>query len=271
MQRALPSGRLRRRNFGLYDRLSLEDESRLMTSPETRMVLAVSGLVRDQLIRWYNIPEAKITVIPNGIDTARYSEALDREAVRRRFGMKPDGLVLGFLGNEFDRKGVQTIIEALPLLGDIPLDVFIAGADDPAPFQRRAGQLAVSDRIHFVGRVADPEVFLRVLDVFVFPVNYEPFGMVVTEAMAAGVPVITARTVGAVENMSDEREGLFLADPLSASELAASMRRLAADRALRERIGRSGREAAAAFDWPSICGRIEHLYRRLVENDARRQ
>ncbi len=268
LQRALPTGRIRTRNFGVYDRLSLEDESRLMTSPKTRLVLAVSGLVRDQLLHWYDIDPGKVVVVPNGIDVARYSAPFDREAVRGRFGMRPDRLVVGFLGNEFERKGVQTIIEALPLLADVPLDVFVGGADDPGPFQRRAEDLSVVDRVHFVGRVTDPESFLRSLDVFVFPVHYEPFGMVVIEAMAAGIPVITARTVGAVEGMTDGQEGLFLEDPLSAQEVAGRIRAAVEDRTLRDRIVERGSAAAMQFAWPRIISELERLYRSLDGDPA---
>ena len=268
LQRQLPPGRMRRRNLGVYDVLSLQDERRLMTSPRTRTVLAVSDLVRTQLLHWYGLPEEKIVVLPNGIDTARYAAPFDREAVRAKYGMAHGSLVLGFLGNEFDRKGVQTIIEALPVLRDLPLNVYIGGADDPAPFIRRAGDLAVRERIHFVGRVHEPEEFLRTLDMFVFPVHYEPFGMVVTEAMAAGVPVITARAVGAVEGMTDGQQGVFLEDPLSAAELASAIRRLASNEAMRNHIGGSGREAASAFDWRVICARLESIYRSTTGGSA---
>ena len=262
-QKNLPSERIRRRNFGLYDMLSLQDEHRLMTSPRTRLVLAVSDLVRSQLIRWYGLPEEKIIVLPNGIDTARYATPLDRDAARERYRMPKGSFILGFLGNEFDRKGVQTIIEALPLLRDLPLSVCVAGADDPTPYIRRADALSVGGRVHFIGRVREPEEFLRTLDMFVFPVNYEPFGMVVTEAMAAGVPVITARAVGAVEGMTSGQEGLFLDDPLSATELASAIRRLVADPVLRDHIARTGRQAASAFDWHVICSRLETVYRTV--------
>jgi glycosyltransferase involved in cell wall biosynthesis len=268
MQRALPAGRIRSRNFGMYDRLSLQDEARLMTSPDTRIILAVSGMVRDQLLHWYAIPPEKIVVVPNGIDVSRFTVPLDLDLVRREYGMRPDRLAVGFLGNEFERKGVQTIIEALPLLGDIPLDVIVAGADDPGPFRLRAEQLGVSDQVRFVGRVTNPEKFLRSLDLFAFPVNYEPFGMVVIEAMAAGVPVITARAVGAIEGTTDGHHAIFLDDPLSAGELATQVRRVLDDRQLRDRLATEGRAAAMAFAWPRIISDIESLY-RMIAGDSR--
>jgi glycosyltransferase involved in cell wall biosynthesis len=263
----LPGGRLKRRNFGVYDALSLQDERRLMTSSRTRVVLAVSGLVRSQLIRWYGVPEEKIVILPNGIDTARYEAPFDSADARTKYGIRPGELVLGFLGNEFDRKGVQTIIEALPLLREIPVGVYVAGADDPAPFQQLAGDLGVADRVHFIGRVQEPELFLRSLDMFVFPVVYEPFGMVITEAMAAGIPVITSRTAGAVEGLRAGEEILLLDDPHSAAELAGQIQRVVADDALRARLSAGARRASEQFAWPSIIGRLETVYHRVLGSD----
>ena len=268
MRNTLPANRIKRRNLGLYDRLSLADESRLMSSKSTRVIVAVSELVRNQLIHWYGIPQQKIVVIPNGIDTKKYAEPIDRDRVRTRFRIQHETTALGFLGNEFDRKGVQTIIEALPALRDLPVHLFVAGGDDSWPFQRLAEKLGVAQQVHFMGRITFPEEFLRVIDLFVFPVVYEPFGMVVIEAMAAGTPVITTESVGAVEGMTNGREGVFLQDPHSAQELSGAIRTVCEDRELRESLSQAGRLAAQKFEWGAIGSTVEQVYQRvLAEKD----
>ncbi len=260
IQRALPASRLHHRNLGLFDRISLADEHRLMTASTTKAILAVSRLVRDQLLHWYDLPPDKVVVIPNGIDVAKYTGPLDREVTRVMYGLEERAFTIGFLGNEFDRKGVQTIIEALPLLRDLPLRAVIAGGDDPGPYMRMAAELRVDGSIHWTGRIDRPESFLRVLDLFVFPVHYEPFGMVVPESMAAGVPVITTRTVGAVEDLKEGEEVLLLDDPHSASELAGQIRRVFASNDLRIRLAAAGKLASGRFAWPSIIDRVEAVY-----------
>jgi glycosyltransferase involved in cell wall biosynthesis len=252
--------RIRRRNFGIYDRLSLADERRLFTGRRRKLIVAVSQLVRKQILEEYEIPETSICTVPNGVHLSRF--ARERGTLTDRSG-KNGPFVLLFVGNEFDRKGVQTIIEALPSLQNISLEVHIAGDDDPAPFVRRARELDVCDRLRFLGRVPAPEQLFMTADALVFPTHYEPFGMVIIEAMAAGIPVITSRTAGAVEDLTDGVHGLYLDDPYSSGELSRRIRLLLEDATLRETLSRNGRMVAERYGWPVIAARYIDLYRKF--------
>jgi UDP-glucose:(heptosyl)LPS alpha-1,3-glucosyltransferase len=259
--------RLRSRNWGVYDRLSLEDERRLMMADSSRVIVAVSRLVREQLLRCYPIDPSKIVVIPNGVDTSLYASMRDqaiREGWRVAMGIRPEDSVLLFVGNEFDRKGVQTIIEALPLLQDLPVVVLVAGDDETSPYRSLAERLNVASKVRFLGRFDRVERLFGIADLFVFPTKYEPFGLVIIEAMAAGVPVITSRHAGAVEDLLDGEHGLFIDDPLSAQELAASIRRLMVNPQLQSRLAETCRTMVKKFDWTKIGDSFEELYRRIA-------
>ncbi len=260
--------RIHRRNWGLFDRLSLEDERRLITADSTRRIIAVSRLVRDQLLEYYPIPPEKITVIPNGIDTAIYSataQGSGQDDLRKAMGIDRERYVLLFVGNEFERKGVQTIVEALSSLRDLPIMALLAGGDDSRPYQILADRLGVGSRVRFVGRVQRVEHLFSVADLFVFPTWYEPFGMVIAEAMAAGLPVITYRHAGAVEDMVDGRDALMLDDPRSPRELAVGIRKVVEDRDLASKLSRHGREAVKGLNWDVIADRFTEAYESVLD------
>ncbi len=260
IQASRRSGRIHSRNLGIYDRLSLDDERRLFTGPRRKRIVAVSRLVRLQILEEYNLPDDAVCIIPNGVHLDRFRREERAGGFKRGPG---EPFVLLFVGNEFDRKGLQTIIEALPLLPGLPLELHVAGNDDPGPYKRRAADLKVLDRLKFLGSVPAPESLFLQADALVFPTHYEPFGMVIIEAMAAGIPVITTRTAGAVEDMVDGVHGLYIDDPCSADELSRRIQLLLDNASLRETLGRNGRIEAERYAWPLIASRHIDLYRTI--------
>ncbi len=258
-------GRLVRNGLGLFDAVSLRDERVLMTGPPPLRVIAVSRLVKKELIHYYGVSESIIKVIPDGISPIQdRSFAEDREAVRSRSGAGERDFLLLFIGNEFDRKGLQTIIEAMAILEDRRLRLLVAGDDDGMPYERRAGKLGIRGQVRFLGKVDGVEGLFKGADAFVLPTYYEPFGMVVIEAMGAGIPVITSADAGAVEDLEHGTHGLFVRDPLSAEELAVQVRRLMDDVELRRRLGAAGREASKRFLWERVAGETLDVYSDVI-------
>jgi len=252
--------RIHRRNLGIYDRLSLGDERRLFTCARRKRIVAVSRLVRRQILEEYELPEDAVCIIPNGVHLSRFLRKKKTAPVN---DIQRNPFVFLFVGNEFDRKGLQTIIEALPSLSRHSVEVHIAGNDDPAPYKRRAAELNVLDRLRFLGAVTAPESLFLKADAFLFPTHYEPFGMVIIEAMAAGIPVITSRAAGAVEDLVDGVHGLYVDDPCSADELSRRIQLLLDNASLREALSRNGRIAAERYAWPTIAAHHIDLYRRI--------
>jgi UDP-glucose:(heptosyl)LPS alpha-1,3-glucosyltransferase len=255
--------RIWRRNLGGYDRISLSDERTLFCSPTTRKIIAVSQLVKEQIVSHYGVARDRIVTVPNGVDFDLLSSLKTRlkmAEVRRRLRLPIDSFVLLFVGNEFDRKGLQTVITSLPQAHEKGICLVVVGGDEPRPYQKLAAQLRVLDQIVFVGAMRGPEEFYGVADALVLPALYEPFGMVIVESMAACVPVITSRDCGAVEGMTDEQHGLFLNDPLDSEELANAINRLVDDRSLRENLQRSAQIEAKRFSWDLIAKQILAIY-----------
>lgn len=207
-----------------------------------------------------------LSVIPSAVDLERFRPGLD--ASRTRSDLRLEGKrVLVFTGRLVPHKGVDVILEALAQLPkDVVLVVIGAGPRLPS-LVGLARRLGVEDRVRFCPAVTDEELpyFLSLGDVFVFPSQnrLEGFGLVVAEAMAAGLPVVVADMPGVREVIEPGREGL-LAEPLIATDLAEKVRILLDDPALARRMGRAGRDRAESlYALPVVVRSLLSLYAGL--------
>jgi len=267
LARNMRSEFLPERNWGLFDRFVLGDELALMQARSTKRIIAVSNLVKQQLLTYYDMESEKIVVLPNGIhpeEFARDSRDDIRSDIRKRLKIKEDTRVLLFVGNEFGRKGLRCTIEALARLRARNICLLIAGRGDHAPYSRLARTLAIEDRVKFLGPVTPPEHIYAAADVFVFPTLYEPFGMVVIEAMAAGLPVVTSKSCGSVEGMRDGEDGIFLNHPESVEELHGALVKILDDEGLAKSLASKGIETARKFSWEAIIPQVLQVYRDVL-------
>ena len=227
----------------------------------SRHVIALSNQVKHDLIRCYGISADTITTVYNGINLEEFHPdniPAYRDETRERLGISPQTFVLFFVG-DFKRKGLRYAIEALahlPEPGRVRL--MVAGGGVIQPYEEQAARLGVADSVCFVGQQAEVNRYYATSDALVFPTLYEPFGFVITEAMATGIPVITS--VGASEIIRDGEDGLLLQNPRDAREIATQIQRLRMDPDLCERIGRNGRACVESLSWQSFADRIEQIY-----------
>ncbi|MFM7438259.1 MAG: glycosyltransferase family 4 protein, partial [Snowella sp.] len=146
------------------------------------------------------------------------------------------------------RKNLDTVLKALSQVPDLHLAV--VGATERSPYPQLTVELGLDERVHFLGYRRDVSEIMKAVDLFVFPSRYEPFGMVVSEAMASGLPVITAATTGVAEIITPE-SGIVLADSEDVEALMQALSKLANDRELRQQMGKVGRAIAQQHSWVS--------------------
>jgi len=256
-----------RRGLGFYDRVSLADELALFTSPSTRRIIAVSRLVQSQIEEQYQVDPKKISIVPNGVDCDlfdRLRNEVDRTAIRSSFGLIEDQFVLLFVGNEFGRKGLHVLLRGIKSLNDKRVFLLVVGDGDRKSYERLAGELGISEQVGFTGSIPNPERLYFAADAFVLPTLYEPFGLVVVEAMAAGIPVITSKGCGATEGMEHQKEVYHLDDPTSLEEMTEAMRSLATSASLRQAIASKGREKAKQFAWDRVAAKVLDVYGEVL-------
>lgn len=196
-------------------------EKRLFS--DTGLIVANSRMVKEQIIHHYAVPEARITIIYNGVDLMRFTpenRGTWREKIRRDLSVSERGNLLLFVGSGFKRKGLKTLISAVALIKEEDLKVLVIGGDKVHSYKRWAAQCGIEGKIVFLGPQREIEQFYAGADLFVLPTLYDPFSNATLEAMASGLPVITTRNNGAAELIENGREGFVIHDPLDAKKLA---------------------------------------------------
>jgi glycosyltransferase involved in cell wall biosynthesis len=225
---------------------------------QSRLVVAVSKKVAAEL-RFIGVPSEKITVIYNGVDTNEFCPGLSR---RERFGL-PAGVPLFLFAGDIRtrRKNLDTVLLALAEVCDLHLAV--AGDLLGSPFPALAKKLGLSDRVHFLDRVKQMPALMRSVDALVFPSRYECMSLVLLEALATGLPILTAETAGGAEIIGSA--GRVLQNPDDIQTLAKWMGELKDDPLLRQSMGEQGRITALAHNWKEMAEQYTSLYKR-VEN-----
>lgn len=212
------------------------------------------------------IEEERIAIIPNGVDLGEFG------GVRPARTSKPKvtGLFVGRL--EPHQKGLEPLVRSLAILPrSVGFELRIIGEDwgGAALVRRLASELGVDDRITLVGRVPRENLLREyaAADLLVMPSLFEPFGIVLLEAMASGLPVVASRVGGIPEVVVDGETGL-LVEPGNASEIASAVLRLAESPGLRARMGARGRERARSYSWDVLVPRVLAVYREALQERA---
>jgi UDP-glucose:(heptosyl)LPS alpha-1,3-glucosyltransferase len=141
-------------------------------------------------------------------------------------------------------------------------------------YRALASEAGVATRVTLHPATSQIERYYAAADVFVLPTPYDAFGMVITEAMACGLPVVTTRLAGASELLDDGVHGRIVQSPADVDGLGAAMQALAVDPAGRERMGRAAAELMRHHTWDRVAERTlsvyyDHLARRGGRVEAR--
>uniref|UniRef100_B8HLI9 Glycosyl transferase group 1 n=1 Tax=Cyanothece sp. (strain PCC 7425 / ATCC 29141) TaxID=395961 RepID=B8HLI9_CYAP4 len=212
---------------------------------QARMTIAVSAKIRQELIE-IGVPPDRIQVIHNGVDLDKFSPGTGD---RQTFNLPANVTLALFVGAiRTNRKNLDTVLRALVNVPELHLAV--AGATHQSPYPNLAIQLGLQERVHFLGFQRDIAGLMRAVDFFVFPSRYEPFGLVVLEAMAAGLPVVTSASAGGSEIVTPEC-GRVLPDPEDVEALAQALRILTVDQQLRQAMGEAACRVAQKHSWES--------------------
>lgn len=219
-------------------------EKQQYSNPKTVFV-AISQMVRNHMKEFYNVPEGKIELVYNGIDTSKFSPVSEAERVeaKKELGLPSDKVVYSVVAHNFKLKGIKEIIESAVLVKKVNENflIVVAGYGKQKNFLKQAESAGVSDNIKFLGAVKNPELVYKASDVYVQPTWYDPCSLVVLEALASGIPVITSRFNGAGEFIENGKEGYIISRPDAKEELSTAMINLF-DEKLREEQGRAARK-----------------------------
>jgi len=232
----------------------------------TDLHIAVSETVNRQVINWYKIPESKITVVYNGVDTNIFQLKLTQKDAKKRLGIDSNTFVIGCVGRLDPEKRHQDLFQALKILKDkFPMQAVIVGTGrHEKVIIEQAQETDVSGIVKFLGLRRDIPEILSALDVFVLPSIQEGFSNALLEAMAMACPMVAADISENKEAVVNGETGLLF-PPGDSGAMASAIEKLLANREKREAMGIAARERVKEkFTIDRHISEIEGLYKRLL-------
>lgn len=261
-----------------YD-VRIPAETRVMRAADA--VIALSSVERRVLVERYGIDVEKIHVVPGGVEVERFAPEMDKAGHKKALGITDDLMVFA-VGRLDARKGFVQWIEAMPRvareleqLGKSVRFMMPAGSEFPSEseaelletMRTRARELGVEERIHWFHRLSDEEIHHAycAADLFVCPSLYEPFGLVLVEAMAAATPVVATCHGGPVDIVREGVDG-YLADPNDREAWAKHVLAvLTLDEERQREMGQAAMQRARErHAWPAVARAIEEVYGALT-------
>ncbi|PZV18484.1 MAG: glycosyl transferase [Leptolyngbya sp.] len=240
----------------LYTALNARWEGRAFA--QARQIIAVSAQVRDDLQK-IGVASDRIQVIYNGVDTNEfYPGHCDRKALAL-----PEVVPLAIFAGDIrsSRKNLDSVLKALVKVSGLHLAV--VGNVTGSPYPALARELAVDGRVHFLGYRQDIPDLMRTSDFLVFPSRYETFGLVVLEAMASGIPVITSAATPAAE-LLDPEAGIVISNPDDIPTLVKEMLYLTHHPIQRKQMGIHARVIAENHSWSQMAQHYIDRFEQLA-------
>ena len=228
-------------------------------------IIAPSRMVAQHFRQYHGIEPERISVVYNALDTATALPGPQaRETFRRRQGIGEGDAAVLFVARNYGLKGLEPLLEAFAVVTRTHRHarLVVCGSNRERRYRRMVQRLRIANRVTFLGAVDDIGECFAGCDAFAFPSFYDPCSLVVLEAMAAGLPVITTRHNGACELLDEGKDGFVIDSPWDVEALSDRIHRLLADRALRATMGN---RAHVKVGRHTVDARQEELWRALEE------
>ena len=219
-----------RRTFSFHHYLKLWIQKKQCLGPGVRKIIAISNMVKKDVMDYYHVPEAKIAVVTNCVDLERFhpkNQAIYGARKRGDLGIEDQTITLLFAGNNYRLKGLEPLLQAMALLQERSFQsdfrLLVIGRGQVGRYARIARRLGILERTVFLGPVGGMEEFYAAADIYVQPTFYDPCSLTVLEALASGLPTVTTRFNGAADVMTSEAGGRIIDDPTNTEKLAESI------------------------------------------------
>ena len=248
----------------IFERKMIERSSRL---------IAVSDFTRKELTQYYDVPESKIRVIHNGVDTVKFHPTVDKRKVKAELGFNPDDIAIVSVGRLYARKGLFTLIESMPAVvkrfGNAKFIISGKGQkDEMQKLISHALELGVRDNIVFTGYFPDAKLpkLYQAADVFAFSTFYEHHPFAVLEALSTGLPVVTTKVGGIPETITDGKDG-FMCEPFRPKQFSDKILYLLEHYAEAQEMAVSARRTILKrFDWRIVVEKAMAVYDEVLSH-----
>lgn len=211
----------------------------------TFKIVAVSEAVKKSLIR-HHITASKIDVIHNSVDVSLFANAIPDPSIRRQYGVPDEAFLLLFVGRLIHQKAVDVLIEAFANIGNDAYLLVVGQGRDRFSLEAQVVKKGLGRRVMFAGVRNDIPQLLATADCFVLPSRHEGLPLVLTEALAAGKPIIVSDFDAATEMIIHGKNGLIVPRE-DAQKLSEAMKRIKNDRVLRSQLALEAKKSAEDF------------------------
>lgn len=261
---------VRRKSMSLYDRATAWVESKLVYEGGCRKFIAVSDLTKEIFLKEYPVDPGRVSVIHPGVnlsDYARKSKNGTRRAVRSSLSIGENELVMVFASMNFEIKGLDDIIASLGRIQkQAPrFKLVVAGKGNVKKYQKMAGETGMAENIVFTG-VLDREKMTDLYlagDLYLMLSKFDTFGMVVLEAMAAGLPVMVSSHVGAKDLVIQNENGFVIENPSDHDHVAFTLKAML-DEGNRRRMSAAALATASQNSWDAAAEKYRALYAEIL-------
>jgi len=230
-------------------------------------IIAISDMIKNDIIKYHNIEPERIDVVYNGVDLKRFNpdnKNRYRKAMREKLSLGEE-LVILYISNNFRLKGLLTLVKSLGELkkSGKNFKALIIGRGNETPYRRLAKKLGCLNDLIFLGHVGEIEKYYAASDLYVHPTFYDSCSLVTTESMASGLPVITTVFDGASGIMENGKDGFVIKDPGNHKALAEKIA-LFFDDEFRQNASIAAREKAEKYPAKKNCEEIIEIYNKVV-------
>ncbi|MCX6355259.1 MAG: glycogen synthase [Candidatus Aureabacteria bacterium] len=227
-------------------------------------VIAVSKIMKEDILKYFNIKSDRIEVIHNGIDLDIWKQKEMDPELRKRYGIEDDYIL--FIGRPTAQKGMRFLIDAMEYI-PCQLVMGAVGADTKEYEDLMMEKVKNNKKIVWIHEHLKEEEYIQLYTsakVFVCPSMYEPFGIINLEAMSCKTPVVANAVGGILEVVAHEETGL-LVEPANPRKMADAVNRLLKDPVMARTLGENGRRRVEElFGWDRIADQTKKLYEKLV-------
>jgi len=230
---------------------------------KARHIIATSIGIKREIMKFYGIPENKITLIPNGVNTNKFKpDKKKRIKFRKKFGVSQRDIVLLFVGRNLKRKGLKYVIKALHIIKNNKIKLVVCGGDDKE-HRNLVNKLKENKRVMFVGDVKNIDEYYVMADMFVFPTFYEGFSFATLQAASSGLPVIATIANGTEDLIENGKNG-YLLKTRKPEVIANKIKLLVKNNNLRKKMSRRAREIAVKkFSWSVVAKQILNVFEKV--------
>jgi glycosyltransferase involved in cell wall biosynthesis len=239
--------------------------------------IAVSQVIKNNLLNTHPIDASRVSVVHHGIDMDYYRRShRDREKIRSEFNIGDDDILIGTIGRLQEGKGHLEFLEMAGVIGKrYPASRFVIvgepthGEEDKAEIiHKKAKETALGERLIFTGFRTDIPALLSAMDIFAFPSRAEAFGLVLIEAMSAGLPVIANRSDGILDIIDDGVNGLLI-EPMNIDLWIERVESLIRHPQLRSRLATSAIETVRSkFTSQRMVDQVESIYHHCLSSQG---